>query len=72
MDRCLKRDAGERYESGEAVRDALSEIVAPRPAWVAPAGKAVRVHSQRLVSLVQRAVVVINYEVEPVDHSVPQ
>jgi alpha,alpha-trehalose phosphorylase len=35
--------------------------------WVSPAGKAVRVASQRLVSLVQRAVAAINYDVEPVD-----
>ncbi|MGB9279858.1 MAG: glycosyl hydrolase family 65 protein [Pseudonocardiaceae bacterium] len=35
--------------------------------WVSPAGKAVRVSSQRMVSLVQRAVVAISYEVEPVD-----
>lgn len=35
--------------------------------WVSPAGKAVRVRSERLVSLVQRAVVAIRYTVTPVD-----
>jgi alpha,alpha-trehalose phosphorylase len=33
--------------------------------WVSPARKAVRVRSQRLVSLTQRAVVAIDYLVEP-------
>jgi len=32
--------------------------------WVSPAGQAVRVHSTRLVSFTQRAVVAIRYEVE--------
>jgi alpha,alpha-trehalose phosphorylase len=41
-----------------------------RVEWVSPTGKAVRVASQRLVSLVQRAVVAINYDVEPVDSPV--
>ena len=35
--------------------------------WESPAGKAVRVRSQRLVSLTQRAVAAICYEVEVVD-----
>jgi len=34
--------------------------------WVSPAGKRVRVRSVRLVSLVQRAIAAIRYEVEPV------
>jgi len=33
--------------------------------WVSPAGQAVRVRTTRLVSLVQRSVVAISYEVEP-------
>ncbi|HUA28476.1 MAG TPA: glycosyl hydrolase family 65 protein [Streptosporangiaceae bacterium] len=37
--------------------------------WVSPAGRAVRVTSTRLVSLTQRAIGVIRYEVEPVEHS---
>jgi alpha,alpha-trehalose phosphorylase len=35
--------------------------------WCSPAGRAVRIRSQRLVSLTHRAVAAINYEVEPVD-----
>jgi alpha,alpha-trehalose phosphorylase len=35
--------------------------------WVSPAGSAVRVRSTRLVSFVQRAVIAISYEVEPLD-----
>jgi alpha,alpha-trehalose phosphorylase len=37
--------------------------------WTSPAGDAVRISSTRLVSLTQRAVVAICYEVEPVDES---
>ena len=35
--------------------------------WVSPAGQAVRVSSTRLVSLTQRAIAAISYEVEPLD-----
>jgi alpha,alpha-trehalose phosphorylase len=35
--------------------------------WVTPAGKAIRVRSARLVSLVHRSVAAIHYEVEPLD-----
>ena len=35
--------------------------------WVSPAGQRVRVSSTRLVSLTQRAIAAISYEVEPVD-----
>jgi alpha,alpha-trehalose phosphorylase len=35
--------------------------------WVSPAGRAVRVHSTRLVSFAQRSVAAICYEVEPLD-----
>ena len=35
--------------------------------WVSPAGTAVRVRSTRLVSLTQRAIAAVAYEVEPVD-----
>jgi alpha,alpha-trehalose phosphorylase len=53
--------------SHERVLDLRGGALTRRLEWVSPAGKAVRVASQRLVSLVQRAVVAINYEVEPVD-----
>lgn len=35
--------------------------------WLSPAGDHVRVHSTRLVSLTQRAIAAICYEVEPID-----
>ncbi|MET8570790.1 glycosyl hydrolase family 65 protein [Streptomyces sp. NPDC004783] len=35
--------------------------------WTSPAGKTVRVRSTRLVSLTQRAIAAVEYEVEPVD-----
>ncbi|MFE5211343.1 glycoside hydrolase family 65 protein [Streptomyces sp. NPDC056600] len=35
--------------------------------WVSPAGSRVRVRSTRLVSLTQRAIAAVSYEVEPVD-----
>ena len=53
--------------SHERVLDLRAGTLTRRMEWVSPVGTAVRVHSQRLVSLVQRAVVAINYEVEPVD-----
>ncbi|HET6952614.1 MAG TPA: glycoside hydrolase family 65 protein, partial [Acidimicrobiales bacterium] len=37
--------------------------------WTSPAGDAVRIRSTRLVSLTQRAVAAIEYQVEPVDDS---
>jgi alpha,alpha-trehalose phosphorylase len=53
--------------SHERVLDLRAGTLTRHLEWVSPAGKAVWVRSQRLVSLVQRAVVAINYEVEPVD-----
>ena len=35
--------------------------------WVSPANQAVRIHTTRLVSFVQRAIVAIRYEVEPLE-----
>jgi alpha,alpha-trehalose phosphorylase len=35
--------------------------------WLSPAGQAVRVHSTRFVSFVQRAILAIHYEVEPLE-----
>jgi alpha,alpha-trehalose phosphorylase len=56
--------------SHERVLDLRAGTLTRRFEWVSPAGKAVRVTSQRLVSLVQRAVVAISYDVEPVDEPV--
>ncbi|MGH3918610.1 MAG: glycoside hydrolase family 65 protein [Pseudonocardiaceae bacterium] len=53
--------------SHERVLDMRAGTLTRRMEWVSPAGKAVWVRSERLVSLAQRAVVAINYEVEPVD-----
>jgi alpha,alpha-trehalose phosphorylase len=53
--------------SHERALDLRAGTLSRRMEWVSPAGKAVRVSSQRLVSLVQRAIVAINYDVEPVD-----
>ncbi|MCA1835066.1 MAG: family 65 glycosyl hydrolase [Actinobacteria bacterium] len=54
----------------ERMLDLRAGTLSRRMEWVSPAGKAVRVASERLVSLVQRAVVAINYQVEPVNDSV--
>ncbi|MGH3897075.1 MAG: glycoside hydrolase family 65 protein [Pseudonocardiaceae bacterium] len=56
--------------SHERMLDLRAGTLTRRTEWVSPAGTAVRVHSQRLVSLAQRAVAAINYEVEPVDRPV--
>ena len=56
--------------SHERVLDLRAGTLRRSVEWVSPVGKAVRVASQRLVSLSQRAVVAINYEVEPVDQPV--
>ena len=53
--------------SHERVLDLRAGTLVRRMELVSPTGTAVRVRSERLVSLVQRAVVAINYEVEPVD-----
>ncbi|MGH3981301.1 MAG: glycoside hydrolase family 65 protein [Pseudonocardiaceae bacterium] len=56
--------------SHERMLDLRAGTLTRRMEWVSPTGTAVRVHSQRLVSLAQRAVAAINYEVEPVDSPV--
>jgi alpha,alpha-trehalose phosphorylase len=56
-----------QLRSHERVLDLRAGTLTRCLEWVSPAGKAVWVRSQRLVSLVQRAVAAINYEVEPVD-----
>ena len=56
-----------QLRSHERVLDLRAGTLTRRMEWVSPAGKAVRVHSQRLVSLAQRAVAGISYEVQPVD-----
>jgi alpha,alpha-trehalose phosphorylase len=51
----------------ERVLDFRAGVLRRRAEWSTPAGKLVRVSSLRLVSLVQRAVAAILYEVEPLD-----
>ncbi len=53
----------------ERVLDFRAGVLRRRAEWRSPAGKQVRVSSVRLVSLVQRAVAAVLYEVEPVNDS---
>ena len=52
--------------SHERVLDLRAGVLRRRVDWVSPAGRQVRVSSVRLVSLVQRAVAAVLYEVEPI------
>jgi alpha,alpha-trehalose phosphorylase len=54
-------------ESHERVLDFRAGVLVRRAEWCSPAGQRVRVSSVRLVSLVQRAVAAVLYEVEPLD-----
>ena len=53
-----------RLRRHERVLDMQTGILTREVEWVSPAGQVVRVRSQRLVSLTQRAVAAIHYEVE--------
>ena len=53
--------------SHERTLDFRGGVLRRRAEWVSPAGQSVRVTSVRLVSLVQRAVAAVLYEVEPLD-----
>jgi alpha,alpha-trehalose phosphorylase len=53
--------------SHERVLDFRDGVLRRRAEWVSPAGGAVRVSSERLVSFTQRAIAAIHYEVEPLD-----
>ncbi len=59
------RDGELRFH--ERTLDLRAGTLRRRLEWVSPAEKGVRVASERMVSLTQRAVAVINYEVEPID-----
>lgn len=54
----------------ERVLDFRTGLLSRRVEWVSPGGRGVRVRSTRLVSLVQRSVAAICYEVEPLDTAV--
>jgi alpha,alpha-trehalose phosphorylase len=57
-------------ESHERVLDFRAGVLQRRAEWRSPAGKRIRVSSVRLVSLMQRAVAAVLYEVETVDDPV--
>jgi alpha,alpha-trehalose phosphorylase len=56
--------------SHERVLDFRAGVLRRRAEWSSPSGRRVRVTSTRLVSLVQRSVAAVRYEVEAVDHEV--
>ncbi len=53
--------------SHERLLDFRSGVLSRSTEWVSPAGRLVRIKSERIVSLTQRAICAISYEVEPVD-----
>ncbi|MGI8844690.1 MAG: glycoside hydrolase family 65 protein [Thermoleophilaceae bacterium] len=56
-----------QLDSHERVLDFRAGVLRRRVDWASPVGKRVRVSSVRMVSLVQRAVAAVMYEVEPLD-----
>ena len=56
--------------SHERVLDFRAGVLERRVDWSSPSDRRVRITSTRLVSLVQRAVAAIRYEIEAVDHEV--
>jgi len=55
-----------RLDAHERVLDLRAGTLTRNVEWVSPAGQAVRIRSQRLVSFTHRAIAAICYEVEPV------
>ena len=53
----------------ERVLDLRDGVLRREVEWLSPAGQAVRVRPTRLVSFVQRAILAIHYEVEPLEES---
>jgi alpha,alpha-trehalose phosphorylase len=56
-----------QLRSHERVLDMRAGTLDRTAEWVSPAGRTVRVTSRRLVSLTQRAIAAVRYEVEPLD-----
>ena len=56
-----------QLRSHERVLDFRKGVLTRTVEWVSPAGQSVRVTSTRLVSLTQRAIGAISYQVEPLD-----
>ena len=54
----------------ERVLDLRDGVLRRTAEWTSPSHQSVRIRSTRLVSLSQRAIVAINYEVEPIDEQV--
>lgn len=59
-----------RLHSHERALDMRAGTLTRSMKWQSPAGPTVKVVSTRLVSLTQRAIMAICYEVEPIDHDV--
>jgi alpha,alpha-trehalose phosphorylase len=59
-----------KLDSHERVLDLRAGVLQRDTQWTSPSGKSVKVHTTRLVSLTQRAIAAILYEVEPVDEPV--
>ncbi|GAA4789495.1 glycoside hydrolase family 65 protein [Streptomyces ziwulingensis] len=59
-----------RLHSHERTLDLRRGVLERVCEWTSPAGSTVRVRSTRLVSLTQRSIAAVEYEVEPVDSSV--
>jgi alpha,alpha-trehalose phosphorylase len=57
-----------RLQAHERVLDFRAGTLSRTAEWVSPAGRGVRVSSVRLVSLTQRAIAAIRYEVEPLEN----
>jgi alpha,alpha-trehalose phosphorylase len=57
--------------SHERILDLRAGVMSRSAEWASPTGRLVRVSSTRLVSLSQRAVAAIRYEVEPVEGTLP-
>jgi alpha,alpha-trehalose phosphorylase len=57
--------------SHERELDLRAGVLRRSAEWISPTGRAVRVTSTRLVSFAQRAIMAIEYQVEPLDGSCP-
>ncbi|MYW06551.1 glycoside hydrolase family 65 protein [Streptomyces sp. SID3343] len=58
-----------RTQDHERSIDFREGVLHRRALWTSPAGRTIRVVSKRLVSLTQRSIAAIEYEIEPIDGS---
>ena len=56
-----------RLQQHERELDLRNGVLRRSVHWISPAGRAIKVSSARMVSLTQRAIAAISYEVEPLD-----